>query len=108
MIEIRYLNKNGNGVYQDAKSMEEAELIAQEMNRKGFQNVMIVNDGKDSWETYKKWLKRSLDLTAMAENDNNATPQEKMAIEQKRKTFQLCFKKMKKLGNKIKIALLFW
>ena len=59
VIEIRYLNKNGNGVYQDAKSMEEAELIAQEMNRKGFQNVMIVNDGKDSWETYKKWLKRN-------------------------------------------------
>lgn len=97
MIEIKYLNKNGTGIYQDAKSMEEAELIAQEMNRKGFQNVMIVNDGKDSWETYKKWLKRSLDLTAMVENDKNATPQEKMVIEQKRKTFQLCLKKIEEI-----------
>ncbi len=97
MIEIRYLNKNGHGIYQDAKSMEEAEMIAQEMNRKGFKNVVIVNDGKDSWETYKKWLKRSLDFTNMAESDKNATEQEKMAVEQKRKTFQLCLKKMEEM-----------
>ena len=97
MITISYLDKNGNGdkdgnsyVYQDIKSMEEAEMIAKEMNQKGFKNVMIVNDGKDGWDTYKKWLKRSLDLTKMTENDGNATEQEKIIIQQKRKTFQLC------------------
>lgn len=101
LIEIRYLDKNGNRneqgkyyVYEQAKSMEEAEMIAEQMNQKGFTNVTIVNDGKDSWEIYKKWLKRSLELTNMTTSDTTATEKEKMILEQKRKTFELCLNKM--------------
>ena len=42
MIKITYLDKNGNKdeqgnsyVYSDVKSMEEAEMLAKEMNKKG-------------------------------------------------------------------------
>ena len=77
MIKITYLDKNGNKdeqgnsyVYSDVKSMEEAEMLAKEMNKKGFVNVTIVDDGKENWETYKKWLKRSLDLTKMVKHLN--------------------------------------
>lgn len=101
VIEIRYLDKNGNKdeqgnyyVYQNVKSMEEAEMLAKEMNKKGFVNVSIVDDGKENWETYKKWLKRSLDLTKMVKQDNTATAEEKMTLNEKIKTFELCLKKM--------------
>ena len=101
LIEIRYFDKNGNGdeqgkyyVYQQARSMEEAESIAKEMNKKGFTSVTIVNDGKDSWEIYKKWLKRSLDLAKMVQGDSTATVEEKATLNEKIKTFELCLKKM--------------
>lgn len=101
LIEIRYLDKNGNRdeqgkyyVYEQAKSMQEAEMIAEQMNQKGFKNVTIVDDGKDSWEVYKKWLQRSLELTKMTELDTTATAEEKMILEQKKKTFELCLNKM--------------
>lgn len=104
MIEIRYLDKNGkpdkNGkyyVYQDVKSMEQAEMLAKEMQSKGFLNVMIVDDGKDSWETYKKWLKRSLDFTKLASADTNASKEEKMMLQEKIKTFTLCLNKMEEM-----------
>lgn len=104
MIEVRYLDKNGNGdekgnyfVYKDAKSMEQAEILAKEMNKKGFSNVTIVDDGKENWETYKKWLKRSLDLTKMVEKDNTATPDEKIILKEKINMFQLCINKMEEM-----------
>ena len=101
MIELRYLDKNGNKdeqgndyVYSDLKSMEQAEMLAKEMNKKGFVNVRIVDDGKENWETYKKWLKRSLDLTKMVKQDDAATEEEKITLNEKIKTFEFCLKKM--------------
>lgn len=101
VIEIRYLDKNGNKdeqgndyVYSDLKSMEQAEMLAKEMNKKGFVNVRIVDDGKENWETYKKWLKRSLDLTKMVKQDDAATEEEKITLNEKIKTFEFCLKKM--------------
>lgn len=101
MIEIRYLDKNGNKdeqgndyVYSDLKSMEQAQMLAKEMNKKGFVNVTIVDDGKENWETYKKWLKRSLDLTKMVKQDDAATEEEKITLNEKIKTFEFCLKKM--------------
>ena len=101
VIEIRYLDKNGNKdeqgndyVYSDLKSMEQAEMLAKEMNKKGFVNVRIVDDGKENWETYKKWLKRSLDLTKMVKQDDAATEEEKITLNEKIETFEFCLKKM--------------
>ena len=62
MIEIRYLDKNGNGdekgnyfLYKDAKSMEQAEILAKEMNRKGFSNLgkTRIYRSNSKWRNYR-------------------------------------------------------
>ncbi len=92
-MEIK--DEQGNSyVYSDVKSMEEAEMLAKEMNKKGFVNVTIVDDGKENWEAYKKWLKRSLDLTKMVKQDSTTTTEENITLNEKIKTFEFCLKKM--------------
>ena len=60
---------------------------------------------KENWEAYKKWLKRSLDLTKMVKQDSTTTTEENITLNEKIKTFEFCLKKRwkiwKKLGNKI-------
>ncbi|HIT87792.1 MAG TPA: hypothetical protein IAB62_08720 [Candidatus Coprocola pullicola] len=104
MIKISYLDKKGQGdekgnpyLYEQAQTMHQAEEIAKQMMEKGFLNVMIIDDGKENWESYKKWLKRSLELTDIAFEDETTTQEQKLALQQKAKTFQLCIQKMQEI-----------
>ncbi len=104
MIKISYLDKNGKGdekgnpyLYEQAQDIQQAQQIAKQMTEKGFLNVMVVDDGKEGWQGYKKWLKRSLELTSIALEDKAATEEQKRLLQEKAKTFRLCIAKMEEM-----------